>query len=66
MSKSDYGRRASEGWTGWKCEENYKKIFGSKCSVCNGLGYFWEKDQNGNPIKINCLLCNSKGEKPNG
>lgn len=44
-----------------KYDENYERIFGRKCLACSGLGYYWDKDQNGNPIKQMCLLCLGKG-----
>ena len=42
---------------------NYDRIFGVKCTVCNGRGYAWDMDQ---PIhlpvkKITCVNCNGTG-----
>ena len=57
MSKSDCGRRASEGWEkGW--DEAYERVFGVPCDVCGEKGYFEDFDPiQKKYIRTTCLIC---------
>ena len=43
-------------------DENWIKIFGKKCSVCDGDGYLWAEDIDGEDMKFQCRHCKGIGK----
>ncbi|WP_334166670.1 hypothetical protein [Phocaeicola paurosaccharolyticus] len=35
---------------------------GHNCSYCNGRGWFWQTNTDGEEIKTNCRICNGTGK----
>lgn len=42
-------------------DENYERIFGKVCSICDGKKYLVDKSPHGEDIKTICIVCNGKG-----
>lgn len=44
-------------------DSNYSKIFGRRCSICQGKGYHVDFDRHGKEIHTTCLICQGLGRR---